>query len=86
VLSDWRIFEPDRGVLLEDNVDSEAKAAAVFTGMTGIARRLRKRVVLAAEHGSRRTRPPRDPAVCRADSNGSLTPCDVERERVRCGQ
>jgi carbon-monoxide dehydrogenase small subunit len=70
--------------VLPENVDSEAKATAVFKLMTGMARLLRKQVVLTAEHVSRDARQLRAMALCIADSNGNLLPGNVERERVRC--
>jgi hypothetical protein len=72
------------GVLLE-NVDSEAPATAVFKLMTGIARLLRKEVILAADHVSLDARRLRDLAVSVADPKVNLSRGDVERERVRCG-
>jgi len=72
--------------VLPENVDSEAKATAVFTLMTGIARLLRKEVILAAAHVSLDARQPRGLALCIADADGNLSLGDVEREPVRCGQ
>jgi aerobic carbon-monoxide dehydrogenase small subunit len=71
--------------VLPESVDCEAKAAAVFKLMTGMARLLRKEVILAPEPLSLDERQPRDQAVCVADSKGKLSLGDVERERVRCG-
>ena len=86
MLSDWkRMFELDQGVLLDENDDSEAKAAVVLTLITGIARLLRKEVILGAEYVSFDARQLRDLAVCIADSSGNPSLGDVERERVRCG-
>jgi hypothetical protein len=86
VLSDWkRIIEPDHGALVDENVNSEAKATAGFTPMSGVARLPRKKVILAAEHGRRDAGQLRLLAVCMADCTGNLSPGEVERERVRCG-
>ena len=86
MLSVWRrIFELDQGVLLGENVASQAKAAVVVTRMTGTDRRLRKQVILAAECVSLEPRQVRNLAVGIADSTGDLSLGNLERERVRCG-
>jgi hypothetical protein len=86
VLSDWkRIIEPDHGALLDENVNSEAQATAVFAPMSGMDGLLRKKVILAAEHGSLDAGQPRLLAVCMTDCKGNLWPGEVEREPVRRG-
>ena len=71
--------------VLPENVDSEAKATVVFELLTGIARLLRKEVILAPEHPGLDAGQLRGRALCIADCNGNLSLGDVRPERVRCG-
>jgi aerobic-type carbon monoxide dehydrogenase small subunit (CoxS/CutS family) len=71
--------------VLPENVDSEAKATVVFELLTGIARLLRKEVILAAEHVGLDAGQLQGRALCVADCNGNLSRGDVKPARVRCG-
>jgi aerobic carbon-monoxide dehydrogenase small subunit len=71
--------------IMPEHVDSAVKASAVFQLMTGIARRLRKEVILAPENASLDARQLRGTAVCIADSNGNLSLGELQPERMRSG-